>query len=377
MDNGWQTMAQQALQKLWGEKVTCTITDELRTEGRNRVYRMTVTDAPVSSLIFKASLGDENNPYVVGNDTPWSAFSRFCNEWAGCEMLSPLGLGPIAYTGNIEDGFYLMEDLGQGESLADRLTGRDPKATTAALFAYARSLGELHAATQHQDARWLELRQKLGGTAALRAISDSWQKDVSAFSALCERHEVGLPTGFDLEMARIGNILEQPGKYLVFSPTDCCPDNHYLRGERVIFFDCEGATTRHALLDVAYLLAPFPTCWCTSRLPAGLAEHLIAAYQEYFPGGADFDEQLTLALASWTISTLTWDWAGNWEEQDHTWGLVTLRQRHLHRLENLLARENLKGLLPSLNEVTQGLHGVLKSRWTDLEPMPLYTAFQR
>ena len=144
----------------------------------------------------------------------------------------------------------------------------------------------------------------------------------------------------------------------------------------MIFFDCEGARMRHALLDAAYLLAPFPTCWCMSRLPSGLPERLLAAYREYFPGGDDSDEQLTLVLAGWVMLTLTWDWAGKWEEEDHTWGLVTLRQRHLHRLENLLARPNLPTILPSVAQVAQSLHGILKARWADLEPMPLYPAFR-
>lgn len=59
-----------------------------------------------------------------------------------------------------------------------------------------------------------------------------------------------------------------------------------------------------------------------------------------------------------------------------TWGLVTLRQRHLHRLENLLTRPNLTSLLPSVAQVAEELYGILKTRWADLEPMPLYPAFQ-
>jgi hypothetical protein len=374
MDN-WQQVAQQALVALWGTQVTCEITDTLRGEGRNRVYRLEVKQAPVSSVILKASLGSEEHPYTVGDPGPWSAFRRFCNEWAGCQVLWPLGLGPVAYTGDVERGFYLMEDLGDGESLADRLTDNSLEAATAALFAYARSLGELHTATQGQEAHWQELQRKLGVNDA-RASDDSWQKDVMAFRAICARHSVTIPTGFDLEMTRIEHVLRNPDEYMVFSPTDCCPDNHYLRGERVCFFDCEGATMRHALLDVAYLLAPFPTCWCTSRLPADLVQRLIAAYREHFPGGTDFEEHLTLALASWTISSLTWDWAGNWEASDHSWGLVTLRQRHLHRLENLLARENLETLLPNLASMTRRLHETLHTRWADLESMPLYVAFR-
>jgi hypothetical protein len=47
--------------------------------------------------------------------TPRSAFQRFCNEWAGCATLGPLGLGPGAYVGNAARGFYLIGLGGGGE----------------------------------------------------------------------------------------------------------------------------------------------------------------------------------------------------------------------------------------------------------------------
>lgn len=358
----WQAAAESALQALWGVGVSCTITDIFRDEGRNRVYRLVVSNGPVTSVILKASWGEK-------------AAERLCNEWAGCAILGPLGLGPVAYTGDSKRGFYLMEDLGADEkSLADRLTESDPEAATAALFAYARSLGELHTATQGQEVHWKTLRSERGQKT--KNTTGEFQREVEKFGEIAEHYGIALPEEFAGELARIGSAVDNPGDYLVFSPTDCCPDNHFLRRDRVVFFDCEGAQMRHALLDAAYLLAPFPTCWCTSRLPAGLPARLLAAYREHFPGGTDFDEQLTLILAGWVMLTLTWDWAGNWEEKDHEWGLVTLRQRHLHRLENLVARPNRASLLPGTTKVAEELYGILKTRWADLEPMPLYPAFR-
>src|SRR5262245_21659128 len=199
--NEWQAGAPDALRVLWGAKVSCEITDTLRDQGRSRVYRLAVTGGPVASVILKASLGDEKNPYVVGDDAPWGAFWRFCNEWAGCAMLGPLGFGPTVYTGDAERGFFLMEDLGAGESLADRLTGDDAEAATAALLAYTRTLGELHAETRGTEAHWQELRRARGGRPELAA--SSWRGDVARFRGVCERHGVVLPTGFDADLARV------------------------------------------------------------------------------------------------------------------------------------------------------------------------------
>ncbi len=372
----WQALAQTVLQELWGKEVTCITTDEFRNEGRNRVYRLALTNAPVSSAILKASVGDEQNPYTIGDTNPRSAFSRFCNEWAGCQMLAPLGLGAKAYVGSVEHGFFIMEDLGEGISLADKLTSNKPAEATDALFLYARSLGQLHAATQNQVAHWQELRNQLGATNQSSNL-ETWANETQQFTSICQRLSINIPEPFNLEMKTIQTALEHPNDYLVFTPTDCCPDNHYLQNESLIFFDCEWATMRHALLDVAYMLVPFPTCWCMSAIPKDLTQQLIETYRKEFNGSPDFEDQLTLAMAYWTINTLTWKWAGDWEETDHTWGLVTLRQRHLHRLENLLARENLFTLLPSFNQVARDLHSALQMQWKDLIRIPLYPAFSK
>lgn len=355
----WCELAAEALKQLWGASLAATVAATFRAEGRNRVYRLVLEGAPVASVIMKASVGERDS-------------ERLSNEWAGSAMLAPLGLGPVAYVGDTEHRFVVLEDLGQGESLADRLTGDDPEAAEAALFAYARSLGELHTATQGQAKRWQALRTERGGTEQPHELG-GFRRELAPFVALCKREGLTVP---EAELSQIEAVVENPGDYLAFSPTDCCPDNHFLRAERVVFFDNEGARMRHALLDAAYLLAPFPTCWCIGRLPDGLPETLLSAYREHFPGDERFDEQLTLILAGWVLQTLSWGWNGNWEEEDRTWGLATLRQRHLYRLENLLARPNLSTLLPGVARAVGGLYGILKVRWEGLEPIPLYPAFR-
>src|SRR5262245_14270761 len=183
----WLAAAQDAVRRLWGAGVSCAITDTFRDKGRSRVYRLAVAGGPVTSVIVKASVGDEQNPYVVGDDVRGRAFWRFCNEWAGCAMLGPLGLGPTAYAADAERGVLLMEDLGQGQTLAEMLTGEDPEAATAALLAYARTLGELHARTLGAEAAWRDLRRARGG-APRDAGAPSWHREVMGFRDICERH---------------------------------------------------------------------------------------------------------------------------------------------------------------------------------------------
>ena len=50
---------------------------------------------------------------------------------------------------------------------------------------------------------------------------------------------------------------------------DACPDNvHRLADGVCRIFDFETSGWGAVALDAAYLLAPFPSCWCFASLPA-------------------------------------------------------------------------------------------------------------
>jgi hypothetical protein len=376
--NEYLPLAEKLLADLWATPVQCEVTDTLRGEGRNRVYRLRITGGPLTlnSVILKASVGDGNTPYKVGDDTRETPFWRFCNEWAGSEILGPLGIGPKAIAGDATRGFFLMEDLGAGESLADRLQGTDAQAASDALVAYARSLGQMARATSGKLEEWKALRRAKGGKASpLIPEHEAWERSITAFLEICQKLNIPLATTIADETKRIGEILENPGDYLAFTPSDCCPDNHFLRGDTVVFFDNEFAGMRHALLDLAYITAPFPTCWCANRLPNGMQEKLIAVYREEYPGDERFSEHLLYATTFWTFFTLSGG-IDQWLETDSEWGISTIHQRHLLRLENFLNFPSASTTLPGLAQMAQTLYETLQKRWPDVEPMPLYAAFR-
>jgi hypothetical protein len=343
------------------------------------VWRLAVTGGPAQSVILKASVGDEAHPYVVGDAAVEGAFRRLCNEWAGAAMLGPIGMGATSYAVDATLGFCLLEDLGNGPTLADKLTGDDPAAAMSALFAYARSLGDLHAATRGRQSRWISLLAEQGAVAGGDGpIATPWRLAPHAIPELCRELGIEPPQSLDSELAAIARALDTPGAYCAFTPSDCCPDNHYLRGERVVFFDCEFADMRHALLDASYFLAPFPSCWCCAALPDDLPEPLLAAYRERFDGGPDFDDQLTMALTAWLASLVVarHNTISNWVHTDVPWGLSTVRQRVMALIRRLLARPNLSSLAPGFATVVAELDSQFRARWPDLAPMSTYPAFR-
>lgn len=378
-----------AAERVLGAGVRLEPGDLLRDGGRNRVVRCNViddggTDLP-TTVIVKASVGEGESAYDPANDTVGSTAWRFFNEWAGSRFLHgiettpPLCAGLIA--GDTAAGIVVLEDLGRVSSLADAVRGDDPERATIALRRYADALGRTHAATVGRAAEFAELRRAIGGRETEREGEGvRWlRENVGPFRELCAALNVPIAPGFDDEIERIRHSMDEPpAELMAFSPCDTCPDNHHQNDVDggVRFFDFEFAGFRHALLDAAYLNLPFPTCWCVSRFPAALLPELLAVYRARFPvPDAVFYPELVRASAYWTLSTVSWGWKG-WMEKDDDWGPVSVRQRHVFRLENHIELAERHAVLPALTQTARGLLATLRDRWETLAPMPLYPAFR-
>jgi hypothetical protein len=384
--------AEAALSKAFGGPVMFGDIESLRDRYRNRVLRCAVRQAPPatpSSVIVKAAVGEGDDIYNPEKDEVGGTAWRFYNEWAGTRFLNGLAADPPhsarLLAGDRAAGLFVLEDLGPGACLADVVQGSDAAQAEAALMSYACALGRLQADTLGGEAEWRRLRLEIGGLEAVRERDGArWlRENVETFRKFCAELEVGLAPGFDEEIEAVRRTLDEPGPFHVFSPEDTCPDNHRLMPDGTLrFFDFEFAGFRHALLDAAYFHLPFPTCWCVNRLPDDLPHRMEAAYRAELAQGclaaqdeARFHAGMSHACAFWTISTISW----NFEEvlkEDGEWGIATVRQRHLLRLETFAALVSRYGCLPALAETAINLHARLRALWPEVEPMPLYPAFR-
>ena len=89
---------------------------------------------------------------------------------------------------------------------------------------------------------------------------------------------LGLAAGaLGTEIEKLSSLLNEVGHPgLVHG--EPCPDNvRFLEG-RCRIFDFETSGWGAVALDAAYLLAPFPSCWCFGRLPASVAAPAMSAY---------------------------------------------------------------------------------------------------
>ena len=85
---------------------------------------------------------------------------------------------------------------------------------------------------------------------------------------------------------------------------------------------------------------------------------------------------MTQACAIWVIDSLNWLLASALEA-DQEWGIATIRPRIIAGLEAFVATCLEFDQLPALREVAEQLLTTLPQQWPDLEPLPLFPAFDK
>jgi len=259
----------------------------------------------------------------------------------------------------------VMEDLGPGSSLAHTLLAGDRDRAEADLIAYARALGSMHSwsigRTSEFEALWA---RHAAPAPAEPELLERVTEGTEPFLAVAAR--LGLPLqGVADEIASLPALLRACGHSgLVHG--DPCPDNTHTADGKWRIFDFETAGWGPIALDVVYLLAPFPSCWCFASLPASAAEPALRAYRDQLARagvhlGPSWDAALTAALAAWAVARGAG--IGRALDADRDWGTTTVRPRLLAWLRSFIDAEAATGVLPRLRSLTEALHSELADRW--------------
>jgi hypothetical protein len=375
--------AERLLSRWCGASVRLTDPEDLGGSARSVVLRVRVGENPFSlprTLVIKRNLV-ESSP-----DVP----DPFAHEAASCQLLTAVQpadpVSPQLIAHAPDDRLLVMEDLGRAPTLAEKLLGADPRAAERGLLAWAHSLGRLHAVTAGREADFGALMRRLG----LRTWHDPIAPD--ARLALAEmpdllEAELGVVTPeATAKRARTSvRLLGGPG-FRAFSPSDLCPDNNLVTNRGVRFLDFEWGCIRDVTLDVAYLRVPFPSCCCVFRLPAGMADAMLAAWRaeiiEVWPRLADDDVLMPRLLDA----QLLWTWLSTWwlmprrGEPDRPIG--SSESRSPHRGAALVDRWERLAVQCSANEPALAVHctavaAALRAQYDVPEPaLPTYPAFR-
>jgi len=311
----------------------------------------------------------------------WSAGEGWVRESAALSVL-PVGAGgPRLLAADGAPPIVILADEGDGPSVADALLGRDPGAAEAAVVAWAESVATLHAATR--DARpdfRRELADREGDVHVADAPTAGRIEDaVRLLDRQCGRLGVRVPGGAFDELRELAHRLAGSGT-AALTPADTCPDNDVRVGDRLVLLDFEDAQWRHVAWDVAYLTVPWPSCWCSWRLPEPVTSAAVAAYRRIasaaFPEIAEpaFERQVEAATVGWCMAS-----AGAWLDvalahdpaSAGRGPTPTGRARLLHRLDRAAASDE----LPAAAELAGRLLGELRDRWGEV-PLALAPAFR-
>jgi hypothetical protein len=136
-----------------------------------------------------------------------------------------------------------------------------------------------------------------------------------------------------------------------------------------VLIDFEGAQWRHVAWDLAYLAVPWPSCWCSWRLPADAAARAVDAYRARlaspYADSPGFDRDLAAAAVGWAFMSTAWFLPRALPDQPRPLRTTPPRRALvLHRLQEAGASTE----LPALAELADRLHAALVGRWG---PVPL------
>ncbi|HET6835244.1 MAG TPA: phosphotransferase [Acidimicrobiales bacterium] len=290
--------AERILAEAWGEAVAVRAAEVVA--GRRHVVRLSADDG--RTAILKRSRATDSGGGRWGDEP-----AGLASEWTALDLLGamPEPVAPRLLGGDATRRLIVIEDLPPGRLLAHSLLGSDPVTARADLVAYAEALAAVGAGSRDRAAEHAAACRRRGldpggGSWWVRVIGRR-REGFLAFAA-----DLGLPTaGADAEIAEIEQILDgeiAPG----FVHGDPCPDNIVLIDGRCCLLDFERSSWGSVVLDAAYLIAPFPSCWCFAGLPAEAVGPALAAYhaslaaagQEPAHGpGRDWDRAVAAALA--------------------------------------------------------------------------------
>ena len=147
------------------------------------------------------------------------------------------------------------------------------------------------------------------------------------------------PAAVAADLDRIRSVVSTHHVALVHG--DPCPDNVLLSAAGCRLIDYERTSVASAALDFAYLLSPFPSCWCFGLLPADLVAAATAAYEDAVTAAGvvlddAWSEAVVAALALFTAVRVG-DRRGGALDDGTVWGTTTARPRLAAWTASLLA----------------------------------------
>ena len=385
--------AEQIISGATNQQVQIDKIDRLTEKGRRnlllRCFIKPIKDLP-SSFIIKKVETENYNPDNIDWDT-----RRFFNDWIGTQFLNEISSkhSPSIYGGDkpaLKDtashngmaslrdlGFIIIEDVLHRNSLVESLLGNNCNYAEWALLKYATCLGQLHIDTLGKKAEFQELYNKVSPNMKPAKASVNVSQHKSRFE------NMGIEFTRDLlnDLDTIHQTVSNPGEFLVYIHGDACPDNVLDTGSQLRLIDFETGYFGHALIDAVFARMMFPSCWCSKRLPHKIVKQMEDTYRSILVQKCSvaeddkiFESNLVDVCGFWLLDTLSRHFESALKK-DEDFGISTIRQRILARLETFIVTSQEFNRLPGLRATSCQLLDLLRHRWSDTPELPFYPAF--
>jgi Ser/Thr protein kinase RdoA (MazF antagonist) len=330
-----------------------TAVARLRGSDRSSVVRATVDGGP-RTVVVKA------------HDPAYADHWR--RESAALALVRGRGLPVPELLATVDDPpLVVLADAGSGPNLADALLGDSAATATDRLHAWADALATLHTVTHGVEPE----PSIVDPMPAL--LADAADMLVESLPAL------GVTPGAQA----LADLRAGAGGFTTradaLTPADACPDNNVLTPNGLVLLDFEQACVRHVAWDAAYLLVPWPSCWCSWGLPDEVAA---AALDRWRSGvripavhGGEFGRDLDVAVVVWAVMSSAWFLAGAIEEEHEAERAdlpgPTRRTVIRHRMRLVTRRRT---TAPALAALADDVLAATGERWGDrrLEVAPAY-----
>jgi hypothetical protein len=373
--------AERILSTTLGDRIHINKIERLTKKGRQNLLLRCFID-PVggfpSSFILKKVETQNYNP----DDANWDT-RRFFNDWMGSQFLSTIPSkfkhSPRFYGGDRNLGFIILEDVQHRSSIVEPLLGKERDRAEWTLIQYVTCLSQLHTDTLGKAAEFEELFK----TISPRIQPTKLTLNIRQHQSMIENLGIHIEHNCLRDLEAIDETLNDPGEFLAYIHADACTDNVLDTGKELRLIDFETGRFGHALIDAAYGRMMFPSCWCAKRLPDDMVRQMENTYRammiQHCPVAADdriFETALVNTCGFWLLYTLTRHFEAALEK-DVDFGISTIRQRILARLEAFITTSQEFDRLPGLRGTSSQLLDLLQQRWFDVPHLPLYPAFQR
>ena len=340
-----------------------------------RCFIEPIENLPASFMIKKVETENYNPDDANSRDT-----KRLFNDWVGSQFLNTIGkhkYSPRFYGGDRNLGFIVIEDVQHQNSLVEPLLGKNRDRAESALLRYATCMGQLHRDTLGKAEEFHRLYKIVSPKMKPAKIGINILKHQQSLEKLGIEPEA---TWLE-DLETIHQTVNNPGGFSAYIHTDACPDNVLNTGQEMRLIDFETGLFGHVFLDAVFGRMMFPSCWCSKRLPHEVVKRMENTYREILmqkcPRVKDdkiFETALVHCCGWWLLCTLS-DFLSGALIKDEEFGVSTLRQRILARLEAFIAISQECEQLPGLRSTSSQLLDLLSQSWLDIPELELYPAF--